>query len=123
MNALKVSAGVLGLADSLLGLYLAYTEPYMSDYAALTGYLFWLSVALLLVSLLCVYGVHYALPAAAVLAAGAALDAPFALASRSAFSWALVVVSVAVIVVSVVAFRRKSHISDQANPINLPVFG
>ena len=123
MNALKASAGVLGLVDSVLGLYLAYAEPFSSTYGALTGYLFWLSVVLLAVSLLCVYGVHYALPAAAVLAAGVALDAPFALASESGLQWVLVVVSAVVVVVCVIAFRRKSGISEQANPMNLPVFG
>ena len=123
MNAIKTAAGVLALADSILGLYLSFTEPFFSDSAALTGYLFWLSAVLLFVSLLCIYGVHYALLASLVLAAAVALDAPFALTSRSGPQWILVALSVVVLAVSLVAFRVKSRISEQANPMNLPVFG
>ena len=123
MNAPKVIAGVLALADSVLGLYFAYTEPFSSTYAALTGYLFWLSVVLLLVSLLCIYGVHYAFLAAAVLAVAVALDAPFALTYRFGPQWVLVALSLVVLVASVVAFRKRSSLSEQVNPMNLPVFG
>jgi len=122
MNALKLAAGVIALADSALGLYLSFMGAFTKGYGDMATLMFWDSVVLVIVSLLCIYGVHYAFPLAAVLSAVLAGVAPLLLESTSQ-EVPLVVLSLLALVVSVLAFRSKSMMSEQANPMNLPVFG
>ncbi|MDV3278698.1 MAG: hypothetical protein LYZ69_09600 [Nitrososphaerales archaeon] len=123
MNARRAAAGALGLADSVLGLYLGYTSPASSVFGALLMWLFWLSIVLLVDSLLCLYGVHYAFLVAGVLAVALAVDAPFALPSTLGPQLALVALSLLALAANILAFRSKSRLSEQGNPMNLPVFG
>jgi len=123
MNALKLASGVVSLADSALALYLSFMGNLSKSYGNLAALMFWDGVLLLIVSLLCVYGVHYAFPVAAILSAVLAAVAPLLLSPSSSQEVALVALSLLSLVVSIVAFRSKSMISEQANPMNLPVFG
>jgi hypothetical protein len=123
MNLRRTAAGLLGLVDSLAGVFLAYTTPFDSLYAALTGYLFWLSVILFLVSLACLYGIHYAYPVAAALSVIVALDGYFATDYPVSVVWGFVALSVVAAIANLVAYRSAPELSEQANPMNLPVFG
>ena len=72
----------------------------------------------------CVWGAWFAFPTGAALS-GISL-ALFALAYSGAPDQALLavsIVSLAGTIANVVAFRIKPSIAEQANPMNLPVFG
>ena len=122
MNALKATAGVLALADSLLGMYLS-TTPLSGSVPILQDLLLWVGAFLFVDSLLCIYGVHYAFPVAMVLAALLAADSPLTLSGSLIPEVALAVLSLVALVINLVAFRSTSQLSEQANPMNLPVFG
>ncbi len=122
MNSRRIAAGVLGLADSAFGMYLGYTTPYSSVTGAFLTYLFWLSVILLADSLLCLYGIRYAFLVAALLSVIILTDSAVA-PLTDYVHLALLAVSLASTVANVVAFRATSRLSEQAHPMNLPVFG
>jgi membrane protein implicated in regulation of membrane protease activity len=122
MNVRRLTAGVLALADSLLGIFLGYVSPPSSVSGALITTLFWSSIVLLVVSLLCLYGVHYAFLAAAVLSAALAIEAPLTQPSM-ALEAGLFAFSIISMVANILAFRAVSQLSEQVNPMNLPVFG
>ena len=123
MNALKVTAGVLALADSVLALYLYSAMSFPSNLAIFQELLLWAGAFLLVDSLLCIYGVYYAFPVAAVLGAALAADSLLLLSGYTVQELALSALSLIVLVLNVLAYRSKSHLSEQANPMNLPVFG
>ncbi len=118
MNSRRIAAGVLGLADSVFGIYLGYTS---STSSGLT-YVLWLSVILLADSLLCLYGVHHAFLVAAVLSAIILAVGSLA-ALTDVAHLALILVSLASVAANLIAFRATPRLSEQAHPMNLPVFG
>src|SRR5712691_7667894 len=121
MNSRRIAAGVLALADSVLGTYLGYASR-TSSLGALPTYLFWLSVILLADSLLCLYGIRYAFLVAALLSVIILTDSAI-MPLTDYVHLALLAVSLASIVANVVAFRATGRLSAQAHPMNLPVFG
>jgi hypothetical protein len=123
MNALKVTAGVLALADSVVGLYLSSATSFPSNLAIFQALLLWASAFLFVDSLLCIYGVHYAFPAAAALGAALAADSPLILSGYTLQEVVLLALSLIGLILNVLAFRSTSQLSEQANPMNLPVFG
>lgn len=123
MNALKIAAGVLALADSVLGLYLSSSTSLSSALGVFPGVLLWASAFLLVDSLLCIYGVYYAFPVAAVLSVVLAAEAPLLFSGYGYQESTLLVVSLVGLALNVLAYRSRSQISEQANPMNLPVFG
>jgi hypothetical protein len=123
MNTLKVVAGVLALADSLLGIYLSFTSTFSTVNAALPIVLFWASVLLLVDSPICIYGVHYAFPVAGFLSVVLAAVAPLVMSGSPLRELLLMALSIVSLGADMLAFRSKSTLSEQANPMNLPVFG
>ena len=123
MNTLKLAAGLVSLLDAVLGVVVAFTGTFSSVYAGLPVVLFWVSIVLFVASLPCIYGVHYAFPVAAILSAVLAMDAPVVLSGSIVEEVALTALSVAAIAMDVLAFRSTTTLSEQANPMNLPVFG
>jgi len=117
MKSRRLVAAILTLADATLGLYLGYLYP------TPVGVLFWMSVLLLVVSLLCLYGVHIAFLGAAVLSVLMPGFATLATALPSALDLALLALSLVSMAANIVAFRSSAHLPEQANPMNLPVFG
>lgn len=122
MKALKVAAGVLALADSALGMYFA-TIPLTGNVVIFQSLLLWVGAFLFVDSLLCIYGVYYAFPVAVALSAILAADSPLTMSGSLIQESALVVLSLLALAFNVLAFRSKSVLSEQANPMNLPVFG
>jgi len=123
MNALKVTAGVLALADAGLGLYISSFMALPSNTAVFQTVLLWAGAFLLVDSLLCIYGVYYAFPVAAALGAALAADSILVFSGFTLQELALLALSLVVLVLNVLAFRSNSQLSEQANPMNLPVFG
>jgi hypothetical protein len=123
MNALKIAAGVISLLDSLFGVYVAFTGTFSSVYVGLPVLLFWVSIVLLVASIPCIYGVHYAFPVAALLSAILAADSPMALSGSLLHEVGLVALSLIAIAMDILAFRTASTMPEQGNPMNLPVFG
>jgi hypothetical protein len=122
MNLVKVLAGAFALVDSVLTIYVSFTGTLSTAYSSWGALLFWASVLLLIDSFLDIYGVHYAFVVSALLSAVLAGVSPLLLTT----SWQEIIVtllSLITLVSSVVAFRSKSMLSEQANPMNLPVFG
>ena len=117
MNTRRVAAGTLALVDGAFGVYAGYTLP------TPLSILLWLSALLLANSFLCLYGLRIAHLSAAVLSIvlpGAATLAP---AGFDVLQFVLLVLSLASMSTNVVAFRASTGLSEQANPMNLPVFG
>ena len=123
MNALRVTAGVVVLVDSVVGLYLASATSFPSALGIFSALLLWASAFLFVDSLLCIYGVHYAFPVAAILSAALAADAPLLFSGFDYQELGLLGLSLIGLALSVLAFRSTSKLSEQANPMNLPVFG
>ena len=123
MNALKVGAGAVALVDSALGLYLSSFTSFAGSLAGFQQLLLWASAFLLVDALLCIYGVHYAFPVAALLSAVLAADAPLLFPAFGYEELALLGLSLIGLALSLLAFRSASTLSEQANPMNLPVFG
>ncbi len=123
MSTLKAAAGVLALADSVLGLYLYSSTSFSSTLGVFGTLLLWASAFLLVDSLLCIYGVYYAFPVAAVLSVVLAADAPLLFSGYSYQELTLLVLSLAGLALNLLAYRSRSQLSEQANPMNLPVFG
>ena len=120
MNVRRLAAGILSVAASILGLYLGLGSATSGLSADL---LIGLSAILLVDSLVCLYGVRYAFLIAAVLAVALPADAILALPSMIAPQLSVLVLSVLCVAASIVTFRTKSQMSEQGNPMNLPVFG
>lgn len=123
MNALRVTAGAVVLVDSVLGLYLANETAFSGVMFLLPSLLLYASAFLFVDSLLCIYGVHYAFPVAALLSVVLAAEAPLLFAGYFYQELALLALSLMGLALSVLAFRSTSQLSEQANPMNLPVFG
>jgi hypothetical protein len=120
MNVQRVTAWVLALADSVLGLYVAYAF----QASGISGMLLYgLGVVLLVSSLLSLYGVRYAFLLAAVFSVALPADSISALPSMTTPQLAVLALSIASMAANILAFRTGSHLSEQANPMNLPVFG
>ena len=123
MNALKLAAGAVSLLDAILGIYVSFTGTFSSAYGGLPILLFWVSIVLLVASLPCIYGVHYAFPVAALLSTILAVDSPIVLSGSLLEEVGVTVLSLVAIGMDILAFRSASTLSEQANPMNLPVFG
>jgi membrane protein implicated in regulation of membrane protease activity len=116
MSMRRLAAGILAVADAALGAYLGYSFPSPGRV------LLWISVLLLVVSLLCLYGVHFAFLGGAVLSIllpGLATLTKIPTALQLAF----LVLSLLAMAMNILAYRSTTHLSEQANPMNLPVFG
>lgn len=123
MNSLKMSAGLVALVDSVLGLYFSSFGSFKSSMGGFQQGLLWVSAFLLVDSLLCVYGVRYAFPVAAVLSAAVVADALLLFPAFDYQELAVLTLSLIALALSLLAFRSTSQLSEQANPMNLPVFG
>jgi hypothetical protein len=123
MNSLKATAGAIALIDSVVGMYLSSTTTVANNLDPFESLLLWASAFLLVDSLLCLYGVHYAFPVAAVLGAVLAGDSLLVLSGYTLQDAVLVALSASGLVLNLLAYRSTSQISEQANPMNLPVFG
>ncbi len=123
MNVLRVTAGAVSLVDSVIALYLSEAMTFSGTSLISQSVMLWAGGFLLVDSLLCIYGVHYAFPVGAVLSAALAAGAfltGWGLSMQEVLPLGLSLVAVAL---NVLAFRSTSKLSEQANPMNLPVFG
>ena len=121
MNALRASAAGVGLLGGALASYVGYaSRASFGAHVLLVA----LGVALVADSAVCFLGWRTAFAGSAALSA---LLVVVALAtwgsSLSAAQSATVAVASASLLLALLAFRSSSSIPEQANPMNLPVFG
>ena len=123
MNKLRVSAGLVALVDSVLALYLSEFTSFPGTNAFFQATLLWAGAFLLVDSLLCIYGVHYAFMVAVLLTAVLSADSPLGLSGNALEEFALLGLSLLGLITNAFAYRSHTPLSEQANPMNLPVFG
>ncbi len=120
MNRVKTFASAVALLAGLLSAYAGYSSSAPGgDALALMG----LGVLLATDSLACFYGIRYAFGAAAVLAGVSAVLGYVAWSALSVIQVAALLLSIVTVISAVFAFRATSKMSEQGNPMNLPVFG
>ncbi len=120
MRPFRTAAAAAALIDSILAILTwsnVLANSARSEGMGLVG------AALLVDAGFCIYGAKYAFYAAAVLSV---LELAVTVVGGSLSSWApeaVVVFSAVTLGLSVLAIRTEESIPEQANPMNLPVFG
>ncbi len=131
---------MLSLLNGIWAVVIAYYEPFFAqpphgafpplsiavtgNLAGLEGALFIIGAILVLDSLISFVGLRIAFALGAVLSAAVIALVAFQWGSyETSYSGAAMLLSVACIVVDAVASRPAKVLSEQASPLNLPVFG
>jgi hypothetical protein len=121
MKPLRLAASVAALLGGILGTYSGFVFAASGGIQSLVEAL---GVILVVDSLVCLYGARLAF------AGSAAISASFALAAwvgwgggNNALQLGTLGVAALSCVLSIAAYRSTSAIPEQANPMNLPVFG
>jgi hypothetical protein len=119
MRPLRLAVGGAALIDSLVAI-LSWSRVVGSSAAEGMGVV---GAALLVDACLCLYGARFAFYGAALLSI---VELAVALLGGSFSSWesqAVAILSAVTLGLSVLAIRTEENIPEQANPMNLPVFG
>jgi len=121
MKPVKLVAAVVALVSGILAAYTGYVSPAPEgSYLLIAG----LGVLLSIVSLGCLYGANAAFAASAVVSGLFAISAWIGWGGGySDLQLVALALSLVNIALSVLAFRASTSLSEQANPMNLPVFG
>ena len=121
MNLVKTVASAASLATGALGAYAGFVSSAPEGNQTLLGSL---GVLLILTSLVCFYGANLAFAGSAVLAGIMFLVALISWSGDfSGLEWATLILAIIAVALGMLAFRSTQDISEQANPMNLPVFG
>ena len=121
MKTIKVVASATTIVTGVLGAYIGYASPTPAGSQLLVSAL---GVVLVLDSLACLYGANVAFAGAAVVSAF--LVFTFLVGWGGEFTGlklATLLIAFLNILLSTIAFRSSTGLSEQANPMNLPVFG
>ena len=121
MKLIKLLASVATISAGILGASVGYVSPAPEgDQMLIMAF----GVVLILDSLACLYGANIAFAGSAVVSGLFVFSAWVGWGGGySGFEWAALAVALVNIVMSVIAYRSSSTLSEQANPMNLPVFG
>ncbi len=121
MKPVKLLASVATVVTGILGAYVGYAFPAPAGSQLLiTSF----GVVLILDSLACLYGANIAFAASAIVSGLFVFSALLGWGGGySAMQWVALAVALVDIVLSVIAFRSSTFLPEQANPMNLPVFG
>lgn len=118
MPSLKRIAPTISIVSSILAIY-AYFPGYADG---LDLYLLYSGILLLIVSLLCLYGIYYAFFGSSLFSL-ISLILSLSTMLFSAYLIFLDFLLLASIILNILTIRRWSKIPEQAHPLNLPVFG
>lgn len=121
MKTVKLVASAATIFTGILG---AYAGLVLNSSGGSHFILTVLGVALILDSLACLYGANLAFAVAAVVSAALAVAGVVWWGSGyTGIQWTTLSFAMADVVLSALAFRSSTGLSEEANPMNLPVFG
>jgi hypothetical protein len=121
MNGLKSLASVIALVSGVVVVYAGYAFHARAGGQLLVG---GLGVVLVVDSLACMYGARVAF-AGSSLVSGLFVVSGLVVWSEgySDLQWGAILLALVNAVLSGIAYKSSSAIPEQANPMNLPVFG
>jgi len=121
MKTIKVVASATTIVTGVLGAYVGYASPTPAGSQLLLSAL---GIVLVLDSLVCLYGVNVAFAGAAVVSAVLVFTCLIGWGGAyTGLKLVTLLIAVLNIVLSTMAFRSSTGLPEQANPMNLPVFG
>jgi hypothetical protein len=120
MSLQRTLAAVVALADAVVAAGVAYVS--LGSSVLFSGMLV-LGVAMLIDAALCFYGMKYAFHFAIVIALLIIVADVLAGSPLSGLHLPVTILTLLSLAASIVAARSSPGIPEQANPMNLPVFG
>jgi hypothetical protein len=121
MKPIKLLAGLVALASGILAAYTGYVYPAPEGNQLLLESL---GVVLIIVSLACLYGANVAFAGSAVVSGLFVLSAWIGWGGGfSGLQLGALGSGVVNTALSALAFKSSTSLPEQANPMNLPVFG
>ena len=121
MKPVKLAASVLALVTGVLGSYASYTSAAPGGTPqVLTAF----GAILIVFSLGCFYGANIAFAGSAIVSGLMLVFSALGWGDGlSTVQWAALALAAINIPLSLLAFKSSTGLSEQANPMNLPVFG
>jgi hypothetical protein len=120
MNVQRRIAAAAALVDAIATMYVSYFV--LASSVLVTGLLL-LGVVLLIDAVVCVYGARFAFYGSLVISFLVIVVDSVVGSPQSGPQLLVLSLSLLTILTSIIALRSQSGISEQANPMNLPVFG